>query len=72
MSLVKLQEPDREVIARRDAIVSDLVQLIGDEVVIADIEGRRTFEAAALSGYRSLPLTVVLPRTTEEVSKLLK
>ncbi len=72
MSLVKLQEPDREVISRRDAIVGDLVQLIGAEAVIADVEGRRTFEADALSGYRCLPLAVVLPRTTDEVSKLLK
>jgi glycolate oxidase len=72
MSLVKLQEPDREVIFRRDAIVGDLVELIGTEAVIADVEGRRTFEADALSGYRCLPLAVVLPRTTEEVSKLLK
>ena len=72
MSLAKLPEPDREVISRRDTIVNDLVQLIGAEAVIADVEGRRTFESDALSGYRCLPLVVVLPRTTDEVSKLLK
>src|SRR5450631_3383097 len=72
MSLVRLPEPDREVISRRDTIVSDLVQLIGAKAVIADVEGRRTFEADALSGYRCLPLVVVLPRSTDEVSKLLK
>ena len=72
MPLAKLPEPDREVISRRDAIINDLIQLIGAEAVIADEEGRRTFEADALSGYRCLPLAVVLPRSTDEVSKLLK
>lgn len=72
MSLSRLPEPDRGVLARAGAIVKDLEQLIGADAVISEEEGRRAFEADALTAYRSLPLAVVLPRTTEEVSKLLK
>ena len=72
MSLVKLPAPDRSVIARRDAIVSDLAALIGAEQIIGDEVGRRAFETDALTAYRRMPLAVALPRTTEEVSKLLK
>ncbi len=72
MSLSRLPEPDQGVLARSGAIIKDLEQLIGAEGVISDEEGRRTFEADALTAYRCLPLAVVLPRTTEEVAKVLK
>jgi glycolate oxidase len=72
MSLSRLPEPDQGVLARSSAIVKDLEQLIGAEAVISDAEGRRTFEADALTAYRCVPLAVVLPRTTEEVAKVLK
>ncbi len=40
--------------------------------MISDEEGRRAFEADALTAYRRVPLAVVLPRSTEEVAKVLK
>ncbi|HXP06285.1 MAG TPA: FAD-binding protein, partial [Stellaceae bacterium] len=43
-----------------------------DASLIVDVEGRRTFETDALTAYRCLPLAVVLPGSTEEVSKLLR
>jgi glycolate oxidase len=72
MPLVSLPEPDREVIARADTIIKDLRQIVGAEAVISDEEGRRAFEADALPSYRRLPLAVVLPRSTEEVAKVLR
>ncbi len=72
MSLSRLPEPDRDVLARSAAIVKDLVQLIGADSVISEEEGRRAFEADALIAYRRIPLAVVLPRSTEEVAKVLK
>jgi glycolate oxidase len=72
MSLSRLPEPDQGVLARSGAIIKDLEQLIGAGAVISDEEGRRTFEADALTAYRCVPLAVVLPRTTEEVAKVLK
>jgi glycolate oxidase len=72
MSHIALPEPDRNVIARRDAIVADLTKLIGAELVIADEDGRRAFETDALTAYRRMPLAVVLPRSTEEVARVMR
>ena len=72
MSLVALPDPDRAVMARRDAIVEDLRRLVGPQTIIADEDGRRAYETDALTAYRRLPLAVALPTTTEEVSRLLR
>ena len=58
--------------SRRAEIVRQLKKLVPDVVLIADQEGRRTFETDALTAYRCLPLLVALPGTTEEVSKILR
>src|SRR5262245_13759784 len=71
MSLLTLPEPDQGVIRRREEIVKHLAKLVPGAVLIADEQGRRTFETDALTAYRCLPLAVVLPGSTEEVSKLL-
>ncbi len=71
MSLA-LPEPDRAVLARRDDIVKQLATLVPDSILITDEEGRRTFETDALTAYRCLPLAVVLPSSTEEVSRILR
>ena len=72
MTLARMPEPDRVVLDRSDAIIKDLVALIGADGVISDEEGRRAFETDALTDYRQMPLAVVLPRSTEHVSKILK
>src|SRR5665809_45332 len=71
MSLA-LPDPDRAVLARRDDIVKQLATLVPEATLITDQEGRRTFEADALTAYRCLPLAVVLPDSTEEVSAILR
>ncbi|HZT47283.1 MAG TPA: FAD-linked oxidase C-terminal domain-containing protein [Hyphomicrobiaceae bacterium] len=71
MGLVALPEPDRAIVSRRAAIVESLRRLVGGEAVIADEDGRRAFETDALTAYRRLPLAVVLPASTEEVSRVL-
>jgi len=72
MGLVALPEPDRAIVARRDAIVEDLRRLVGARAVIADEDGRRAFETDALTAYRCMPLAVVLPASTDEVSRILR
>src|SRR5215510_12854446 len=72
MGLVVLPEPDRAILSRRDAIVADLRRLLGAEAVIADEDGRRAYETDALTAYRALPLAVLLPGSTEEVSRALR
>ncbi len=72
MSMVKMPEPDLGTIGRRSIIAADIGRLIGKDALILDEDGRRAFETDALTAYRSMPLLVVLPRTTDEVSRVLK
>src|SRR5262245_49208706 len=67
-----LPKPDRAVVRQRDSIVADLRRLVPEGTIIADEEGRRAYETDALTAYRSLPLAVALPASTEEVSRLLR
>jgi glycolate oxidase len=72
MGLVALPEPDRAIVSRRDAIAADLRRLVGPGAVISDEDGRRAYETDALTAYRAMPLAVVLPASTEEVSRALR
>jgi glycolate oxidase len=72
MTLSRMPEPDRAVLDRSGAIIRDLEMLIGIDGVISEDEGRRAFESDALTAYRQAPLAVVLPRSTEDVAKILK
>lgn len=72
MTLSRMPEPDRGVLDRSGAIIKELEALIGVDGVISEEEGRRAFEADALTAYRQAPLAVVLPRSTEDVSNILK
>jgi glycolate oxidase len=72
MSQLSMPRPDPAIVSRRADIVRQLKKLVPDAILIADQEGRRTFETDALTAYRCLPLLVVLPGTTDEVSKILR
>src|SRR5665213_1861507 len=65
--------PDPAIIARRTEIASALRRLLASaDGVILPEEERRAYETDALTAYRQLPLLVVLPSTTAEVSAILK
>ena len=72
MSQLSMPRPDPAIVSRRADIVRQLKKLVPDATLIADQEGRRTFETDALTAYRCLPLLVVLPGTTDEVTKILR
>ena len=72
MSQISMPRPDPAIVSRRADIARQLKKLVPEAVLIADAEGRRTFETDALTAYRCLPLAVVLPGSTEEVSKILR
>ncbi len=72
MSTIALPVPDATIIGRRDQIIRQLAALIGSDAVIGDEDGRRTFESDGLTAYRRIPLAVVLPRTTEDVARVLR
>src|ERR671933_1122883 len=64
--------PDAAIIARRDEILRGLGGLVAPEALIVAEDERRAFETDALTAYRKMPLAVVLPSTTQEVSAVLK
>ncbi|MSO74699.1 MAG: FAD-binding protein [Alphaproteobacteria bacterium] len=67
-----MPKPDSRIIAERRSLVAALHAVAGAEAVIDDSTTLRAFECDGLSAYRQLPLAVVLPRTTAEVSAVLK
>ncbi len=69
---MKMPEPDREVIARRAEIAAALREIVPGEGVIEDAEERKAYETDGLTAYRQMPLLVVLPETTEQVSRVLR
>src|SRR6185295_3722055 len=72
MSHISLPSPDLSILQRRNDILKQLKKVVPDATLITDQEGRRTFETDALTAYRCLPLAVVLPGSTEEVSAILR
>ncbi len=71
MSLV-MPEPDQSVLARRQAIVAALTAIVPGEGVIAAERAMRPYESDGLTAYRQLPMVVVLPETTAQVSQVLR
>ncbi len=69
---MEMPEPDAGILSRRAAIIADLGRMVPKDNVIADENELRAYECDGLSAYRQLPLTVVLPETTSEVSEILK
>ncbi|MEC7942998.1 MAG: FAD-linked oxidase C-terminal domain-containing protein [Pseudomonadota bacterium] len=69
---MRMPEPNNGVLSRRTEIVSDLRRILPAECVIAEEEELRAYECDGLTAYRQLPLIVVLPETTEQVSDVLQ
>src|SRR4051812_27948796 len=63
--------PDQGLLARRDHIVAGLRAIVPGEGVIAAEREMRPYESDGLTAYRQLPMVVVLPETTEQVSRVL-
>jgi glycolate oxidase len=69
---IRLAQSDTLTDARRREIVSALRTIVSAEGVIAEEECLRPYETDGLTAYRQLPLAVVLPQTTEQVSSVLE
>ena len=67
-----MPEPDTGVIARRAEIAAALREIVPGEGVISEEDARRPYESDGLTAYRTLPLLVVLPSTTEQVARVLR
>ena len=69
---MQMPEPDGGVIARKARIVARLRAVLPADAVIDAAEELRVYECDALTAYRCSPLAAVLPRTTDEVSAVLR
>ena len=68
---VAMPLPDQTVLARRERIVAALRDIVPGEGVIATEREMRPYETDGLTAYRQLPMVVVLPETTQQVSRIL-
>ncbi|MDR6292038.1 glycolate oxidase [Inquilinus ginsengisoli] len=69
---MKMPIPDAAILARREEIAAALRAIVPGEGVITAESERRAYESDGLTAYRTLPLVVVLPSTTEQVSAVLR
>src|SRR5262245_49503829 len=69
---IMMPAADEAVLARRDAVVADLRAIVPGEGVISSAAEMIPYESDGLTAYRQPPMVVVLPDTTEQVSKVLK
>jgi glycolate oxidase len=63
---------DQAVLDRRAQIVAALRQIVPGEGVIAAEREMQPFESDGLPAYKQLPMVVVLPETTRQVSEVLR
>ena len=69
---IAMPAPDQSVIDRKDSIVAVLRQIVPGEGVISSAAEMLPYESDGLTAYRQPPMVVVLPDTTEQVSRVLR
>lgn len=71
--MVRLPDPDPEIMASRDEIVAALKRMVdAPDGVIDHPDEIKPYETDALTAYKETPLAVVLPETTEEASRIMR
>src|SRR5437763_5791597 len=70
--MLTMPRPDDAAIARRHEIAAALRAIIPGEGVIESPVEMRAYETDGLTAYRQPPLVVVLPSTTQQVSRVLR
>ena len=69
---IMMPEADQATLDRRSEIIAALSKIVPGEGVISSEREMQPYESDALTAYRQPPMVVVLPDTTEQVSKVLK
>ena len=64
--------PDEATLAKRAEIIAQLREIVPGEGVVDTQTGMRVFESDGLTAYRQMPMVVVLPENTAQVSRILK
>src|SRR5262245_25697566 len=70
--VMQMPEPDAEVLAKRERVVAALRTIVSGEGVISTEAELRAYECDGLTAYRTVPMAVVLPTSTEQVSAILR
>lgn len=69
---MKMPDPDQDVLARRADIIAALRAIVPGEGVIENETEMAAYESDGLTAYRQLPMIVVLPETTAQVSRIMR
>ena len=69
---IMMPAADQAVLGRRSEIVAALRAIVPGEGVIDTPAEMQVYESDGLTAYRQPPMVVVLPDTTEQVSRVLK
>jgi glycolate oxidase len=72
MTALMMPKPDEATLAKRAEIIAQLREIVPGEGVVDTQTGMRVFESDGLTAYRQMPMVVVLPETTAQVSRILK
>ena len=68
---IQFKSPNPDILARRDAIISDLKAIMPADCLVHEARELVPFETDAFLAYHKVPLAVCLPETTEQVSRIL-
>ena len=72
MTELALPKIDKKIIDRKDEIVKKLSKISGSDNVLSHPDEVKPYETDALAAYTQTPLSVILPKDTNEVSEILK
>ncbi len=72
MTAIAFPAPKPDILARRAFLIDGLAKLVPPASLITSEDERRPYETDAFTAYKRLPMIVVLPETTEQVSAVLR
>ena len=71
MTTLKMPKVDRKILKDKDQIAKDICSFTKRKNVLSELEELKPYETDGLTAYKQTPMLVVLPETTQEVSKIL-
>ena len=71
MTTLKMPKVDRQILKNRENIIKDISNFTKKQNILAEKEELKPYETDGLTAYKQTPMLVVLPETTQEVSKIL-
>ena len=72
MSDIVLPKIDQSTIDKKEYIFKKLKKITSSENILSHESEIKPYETDALAAYKQMPLGVILPKNTEEVSNILK